>query len=382
VEFFKLSVLFMTVLSAQDTQLLHQAIQQIYTLHDRDTFPVESLTIVDRLVPSDIPTFQRTDIRTFETEDVFMPNQFAGLTIALKQAKDRYLPDHPIAQNMGVAIHSVCAVSDFATVAELHALPIYQQFLRLLETEDQMLFFLPQDQPESLLQLTQRDPNLAGFALNRSARNFTERDRLILNLLRPHLIQAYGNAQKYQRIEQDLGQLQRSVDQLGMVILNAQGQLQWMTPKAAMWLETYFTKPTAINCLPDHLWAWVRHQIHALTQNPDGTTACMPLHIELPCKKLVIRLMPESTGDRYTLLLEEQTRSHLKLLETLGLTQRETEILGWLMQGYDNKAIATHLSINIGTVRKHLENIYRKLDVQSRSEAITYAIEKLGLLDT
>jgi DNA-binding NarL/FixJ family response regulator len=46
----------------------------------------------------------------------------------------------------------------------------------------------------------------------------------------------------------------------------------------------------------------------------------------------------------------------------------------------ETRRFVTHLSL--GTVRKHLENIYRKLDVQSQSEAIAYAIEKLGLLDT
>jgi DNA-binding NarL/FixJ family response regulator len=50
------------------------------------------------------------------------------------------------------------------------------------------------------------------------------------------------------------------------------------------------------------------------------------------------------------------------------------------MQGKDNKAIAAKLSVGISTVRKHLENIYQKLGVQSRTEAIAKALEKLGFL--
>jgi DNA-binding NarL/FixJ family response regulator len=52
------------------------------------------------------------------------------------------------------------------------------------------------------------------------------------------------------------------------------------------------------------------------------------------------------------------------------------------MQGKDNKVIATHLSINVSTVRKHLESIYRKFGVHSRTEAIAQALTKLGFLQS
>jgi DNA-binding NarL/FixJ family response regulator len=51
-----------------------------------------------------------------------------------------------------------------------------------------------------------------------------------------------------------------------------------------------------------------------------------------------------------------------------------------LMQGKDNKSIATELTIQISTVRKHLENIYGKFGVNSRTEAIAQALDKLGFL--
>jgi DNA-binding CsgD family transcriptional regulator len=70
----------------------------------------------------------------------------------------------------------------------------------------------------------------------------------------------------------------------------------------------------------------------------------------------------------------------LNSLELLGLSQRETEVLALVMQGKENKTIATQLSINNRTVSKHLENIYRKLGVGSRTEAISEALAKLGFL--
>jgi DNA-binding NarL/FixJ family response regulator len=52
-----------------------------------------------------------------------------------------------------------------------------------------------------------------------------------------------------------------------------------------------------------------------------------------------------------------------------GLTKREAEILELLAEGLTNAEIAAAVTISTGTVRKHLENIYEKLDVHTRTAA-------------
>lgn len=52
------------------------------------------------------------------------------------------------------------------------------------------------------------------------------------------------------------------------------------------------------------------------------------------------------------------------------LTARENELLKLLAEGYLNKEIADQLSVTLSTVKNHLQNIYIKLHVQNRSEAI------------
>jgi len=371
----------MESLSLNDTQNLHQGIQKLYTLRNLDTFGVDALTVLNQLVPSDIPHLHVTSTRARRFLHTFLPD-FPGYTSEMEQVILQHFGEHPILHHIPQTLNGVYKVSDFISQKKLQCLEgFYQQFLRPFGLEDQMVFFLPNANSGSWSEFLQTDATLVGFALHRPQRSFTERDRLILDLLRPHLFQAYCNVQHCQQLQQDLSQLQQSLNHLGLVILDTEGQVQFVTPQAVVLLKKYFSKPTGSLQLPDHLWAWLKHQFTCLTKNPDLPKACLPLRIQQAGKQLVIRLVVEQPGDRYLLLLDEQTISLLNSLELLGLSRRETEVLFWVMQGKENKAIAAQLSVGKSTVRKHLESIYCKLGIQSRTEAIAQTLEKLGLLN-
>ncbi|MFU8773255.1 MAG: response regulator transcription factor [Anaerolineales bacterium] len=62
-----------------------------------------------------------------------------------------------------------------------------------------------------------------------------------------------------------------------------------------------------------------------------------------------------------------------------GLTEREREVLALIGKGSSNKEIATQLSISEKTVKNHVANIFSKLHVCDRTQAVIYAI-KQGLL--
>jgi DNA-binding CsgD family transcriptional regulator len=369
-------------LALNDTQSLLQGIQTLYTFSNLETFGVDALKILNQLVPSDMPHFHATKVRTRQILRSFLPD-CPGLTPEIEKMIDKHFDEHPILHHMPQTLHGAYQISDFVNQKELHCLEaVYQQFLRPLDIEEQMTFFLPNATSGSWNKITQTDATLVGFSLHRAQHKFTERDRLILNLLRPHLFQAYCNVQHYQQLQTDLDQLQQSLNHLGVVILDALGRVQSIAPQAIKWLETYFAKPTCTAHLPDHLWSWVKHQIAQLTKTPDLPKSCLPLRIQQAGKELVIRLVIEQPGERYLLLLEEQTPSPMNSLALLGLSQRETEVLACVMQGKDNKSIATHLSINVSTVRKHLESIYCKFGMHSRTEAIAQALQKLGILNS
>ena len=67
-----------------------------------------------------------------------------------------------------------------------------------------------------------------------------------------------------------------------------------------------------------------------------------------------------------------------KMLEGLGLTPREAEVLLGIAQGKGNPDIATILGCRPATVKKHTIHIFEKLGVEGRPAAILRALETLA----
>ena len=66
-------------------------------------------------------------------------------------------------------------------------------------------------------------------------------------------------------------------------------------------------------------------------------------------------------------------------LKESTLTKRETEILCQLSKGYSNYEISRNLNISENTVKKHISNIFIKINVKDRTQATIYAYE-IGLV--
>jgi LuxR family maltose regulon positive regulatory protein len=77
---------------------------------------------------------------------------------------------------------------------------------------------------------------------------------------------------------------------------------------------------------------------------------------------------PEKQGDVPT----EATSSHLPLSP---FSQRELEILRLIQEGYSNQNIGERLFLSLSTVKWHNQNIFSKLDVQRRTEAVARALQ-------
>jgi DNA-binding CsgD family transcriptional regulator len=80
--------------------------------------------------------------------------------------------------------------SDVLSVEELHALDLYREFYGPIGLEHQIAFTLPSP-----------SRTIIGVALSRRDRDFSDDERDLLELARPHLIQAYNNAMRYTRLQ-------------------------------------------------------------------------------------------------------------------------------------------------------------------------------------
>jgi two-component system, NarL family, response regulator LiaR len=90
-----------------------------------------------------------------------------------------------------------------------------------------------------------------------------------------------------------------------------------------------------------------------------------------------VRLAPEAAA---RLMREVRAPASPETL-TEPLTQRETEVLKLIARGRANKQIARELFVTTSTVKTHVNNLYRKLDISSRTQAALYAA-RIGLVPT
>ncbi len=89
--------------------------------------------------------------------------------------------------------------------------------------------------------------------------------------------------------------------------------------------------------------------------------------------------LPGEVANGFFRHFQANSESYLKACQKLHLTEREQEVLYWLVQGASNEEIAKKLYVTVATVKAHLTSIFEKLNVTSRTQAIVTAI-KLGLV--
>ena len=86
-------------------------------------------------------------------------------------------------------------------------------------------------------------------------------------------------------------------------------------------------------------------------------------------------LMPYLHTTLYRMLTAEKTVPEYRLGGDLSLSQRETEVIALIRDGKTNQQIAEQLSLSPLTVKNHVQNILRKLDVANRAQAVAKAVK-------
>ncbi len=143
--------------------------------------------------------------------------------------------------------HDGCALksSDLLTAWQYHVLALYREFSRLVGSEDQMS-----------IMLFVRPTRAIAIAGNRTRRTCGERDRPCLDVLRPHLVQAYRNALAFQRVHRLVAMLAQGLEPLhaSMLFVAANGRVQAVSERLWQWLGAYVDLPACrLGRLPEFL---------------------------------------------------------------------------------------------------------------------------------
>lgn len=362
------------MLSQSDLQKASEFIQQIYALCTPEELTFRLASLAPMVIASEIPVYSSVDYRTRRVTHLASP-QYSALSRQVIEHADDHPRFHHYVQTGDLRAYTV---SDFWTQRELYQQEgLYQFDWRPLGIEEQLSISLPSlqsvDHPKRHRSLSD------ALNLHRTDRSFTDRDRLMLNLLLPHIIQAQQNSLAYAKTQQSLAQANQVLEQVGTILLSIEGQVKLITQRAEELLLQYF--PASTDNLPDPVQGWFKYQITLLNRSDDMPAPCLPLQIEQGNQRLTIRLLSDRTQEQYLLLLEEQQIPELSIaaLELIGLTKREAEVLFWVTEDKSNAEIAKILGCRNGTVRKHLEHIFEKLTVQTRTAAVVVALKRLGL---
>lgn len=248
------------------------------------------------------------------------------------------------------------AISDFYTEEQFRGTELYRQFYGPLGVDDQIAFQLPS--PALVVAVT----------LHRGWRDFPSRDRLLLNLLRPQLIQALRNARAYERLCRLLAATEQRVERTGegLLLLDRAGRVEYASANARAILGRWFGEWSHPG-LPSRLEDWARGQI-ALDR---PTAPPWPLILDRHGRQLAIRPLPAPDDNAVALLITERdiNAGRTAILRRLGLTPRQSEVLDLAARGATNAEIALALRISVSTVEAHMTQALAKLGVQSRAAA-------------
>jgi DNA-binding CsgD family transcriptional regulator len=205
-------------------------------------------------------------------------------------------------------------------------------------------------------------------ALGRTEREFSERDRDVLDVACPVLEDALRTTQARDRLVPALaadplpGTAADPLPGTAVVLLNRDGEIELSTPDADRWLAEHFDVAEHPGWLPGPVAEWL-----ALPPRP-------PLVSERDGRRLTVRLLP---GDPHLLLLEEQVgRFRTDALDRLGLTPRETEVLRAAAVLEDEADIAWDLFLSLHAVRERLAHLEAKLGVRTASDAVARALRE------
>lgn len=354
------------VLSDHDAKRALAAFQAIAVGGDGyASFVRQVLDELAQLVDSDLTTLSLCDLERGTRTVVGRPGE--AISAQDRAAFNRHFREHPLVRYHGT--HSRGAtqrITDCVSQQAFRQSPVFAEYYRGIGISYVMALPLRID-----------DANVISIVFNRSSSNFSDTERATLDVLRHPLGALYRNIVLREEASVCQHSLQGMVASNGwhLVAVGGDGRLVEMSDTTARMLRYFFADAPsgARGNAPAPLATWLRRRSRNWGLDRLQTA---PHSVIREGMKLTVHFIADPVRPECGHLLMRQERIGLaaRELNSLPLTARERDVLALVASGKTNGEVAAVLAISPRTVQKHLEHVFEKLGVETRTAAALRAV--------
>jgi DNA-binding CsgD family transcriptional regulator len=356
-------------LRQKDVKNLLLAVSKVYSGMERETLPERTISAVGAALSCDFICFD-----SFGSDDNYLDTQWhndpALLTPIMAETFGRIFNADPSKHPNAVILSdpSVGAIkfSDSISRTDFRKTELYNDYFKRVDIEENMSIAFPLGNGLTITCSTTR--RLA---------DFNERDRLVLSLLAPHLANSIRHSIEFKKMREREARLERLLyaTSSAIICLMMDGGVIEATASAGKLLTKYFGRGIREgDFLPEDLHVWV----NVILENPFADFTTPPVFLtDMKGSQLRVEPILNFAAGEITLLLHEETMVSKEQFSMIGLTNRESEILYWISEGKTDEVIGTLCGISQRTVQKHVEHIFQKLNVETRTAAVRVATDTI-----
>jgi CheY-like chemotaxis protein/DNA-binding CsgD family transcriptional regulator len=177
-------------------------------------------------------------------------------------------------------------------------------------------------------------------------------------------------------------QARNALDAFGYATITVRvsdGKLMWQTPLARDLLLQYYGSSAPQT--PQPVLDWLRRHLAEAERQIEPPRLSCPSPAP-GSRRLTFRLHQQTGDDDWLIIMREESDETVIQAMSLSfkLTAREAEVLYWVVKGKINRDIGDILGTSPMTVKKHLERVFAKLGVETRTAAAGMAMSRIRLL--
>lgn len=318
--------------------------------------------LLPALVASELTTLSICDLVGGRRNVISTPG--CRLNAEDRAAFDRHFHEHPLVRFHAYDGGRVTRrISDSVPFARFRQSALYDEYYRRVGLDYAVALPVYVDRRQ-----------LVSFVLNRSRRDFSERDVAVLELARPWLGALYRHAAALERLRATVDGLRELIAStpVGVMRLDAERRIAEASPRAIALLSRYGVADVRPGGrLSGALAAWI---VALDTRRARGKPGVPDAALDRGDDRLRVHAFMAAGGALHLVLEERLGAASAVDRVPLPLTTRERDVLRWVAAGKTDRDIAAILAISPRTVHKHLQRVYDKLGVETRTAAAMRAL--------